>query len=57
MVEQKSAAQMLEEIEKKCKEMAKNEEEYRECVQRELKALLQTEEAQRIARETLEEHE
>ena len=49
------ATEMLEEVERICKERTKSEEEYRKCVQEELGKLLSTQEAQQLAKEALEE--
>lgn len=49
------ATELLEGIERECKEKSKNEEEYRRCVQDKLKEVLSTQEAKSIAEETLKE--
>ncbi len=48
---------MLEGIEEECKKIAKTQEEYNKCLQEKLNKLLATDEAKRIASETLSEKE
>ena len=49
------ATELLEGVERECREKAKDEEEYRRCVQDKLKEVLNTQEAKAIAEETLKE--
>ncbi|NPA85525.1 MAG: hypothetical protein GXO07_05945 [Crenarchaeota archaeon] len=50
------ATEMLENVEEECKKRSKNEEEYRKCLQEELKKLMESDEAKQLVKETLEEH-
>ncbi len=49
------ATEMLEGIEEECKKIAKSQEEYNKCLQEKLGELLKSDEAKRIAEETLSE--
>ena len=49
------ATEMLEGIEEECKKIAKSQEEYNKCLQEKLGELLKSDEAKRIAKETLSE--